>query len=283
MTKIEKCNLKVINLYGASIKKMKNIFQFIKRKAWYLFLLIASTIYVIDNYQNIGSLKQLDVSAILFVVWIALLLLPLFSSIQIGTIKLSKQLDDIQRETKDAINDMKLQMMEIKVSTANSIIVNSYLPSDKTMNNLKDSVQENCDKEAAENIREIEVDEELMFLFKARFKIEELVSQLCNNYDYQGNRLMTSMTQFLCRQEAINNNQSSTIQSITNICNRAMHGESIAPKYVEFVRDMMPAIINQLEREIKRRTFSHECTRCGYRGPSRYENYCPNCGNVTCD
>lgn len=254
----------------------------VKMKHWYIFLATLSSIYVIFNFNEIGSLKQLEVSAIIFVVWIALLLYPLFSSIQVGGFKLTKQIEQMREETKEAMNDIKMQILDVKVdnSNSNTVVVSPILAYEE-LNNIKDKIEEKA--EESETNKRKEVSEEVVSLFKVRFDLEQLISSLSKKYGYSGNSSLNQMIKFLVNNGIIDINYNTIISNIINICNRAIHGESIAAEYISFVQETTPMIKEQLENEMRQDVNYHVCMRCGYRGPSKFENYCPNCGNVTCE
>lgn len=272
------------NKTGANQETVKDKSTFNRNKLWYILLIILSSFYVIVNYEEIGNLKQLDVSAIIFVVWIMLLIWPLVSSVQIGSVRLSKKLDDMQQYTKDAISDIKLQMMDIKFSNSSTVIVSqTQLPSDRKMDDLENKIEETSKGDRYEENDISEISEDSVYLLKVRYKINQLLGELSDNYDYAGQRMVSSMLKFLAKHEVLSTEQIDLIKNVNSICNRNAHGEDVAEKYVDFVRKVMPAIIEQLNNEIKSKVNYHICSRCGYMGPSKFENYCPQCGKVTCE
>ncbi len=264
-----------------SIEKVKHL---IKHKGWYIFLLLATSIFMVFNYKSIGSVKELDTVAIIFVVWIILWLYPLFSSIQIGHIKLSRKIDDMQKETKEAINDIKMQIMDVKVSNSNNnILMFGSLPPKEPLDELKATIKSDDDGEVAKKKYDIEVTEETIFLFESRLKLEQKIIALSSRYSYDGPKNMLQMVRFLERHEVLSRKQMNAIENILKICNRAVHGEKVADNYIEFVRDVLPIVIEQLGDAMLEEPAILVCEKCGYKGPSKYENYCPNCGNVICD
>lgn len=264
-----------------NIKKIKDL---IKHKGWYMFLLLATSIFMVFNYKNIGSVKELDTAAIIFVVWIILWLYPLFSSIQIGDVKLSRKIDNMQKETKEAINDIKMQIMDVKVSNSNNnILMFGSLPPKEPLDELKAIIKSEYGDEVVKKKYDIEVTEETVFLFESQFKLEQKIIALSSRYFYDGPKNMFQMVRFLERHEVLGRKQTNAIENILKICNRAIHGEKVADNYIEFVRDVLPIVIEQLGDAMLKDPAILVCEKCGYKGPSKYENYCPNCGNVTCD
>lgn len=72
------------------------------RKVWYVLLLVLSTVYVGCNFcqlmkQNI--ITQFDGNSLIFILWIILLFLPLFNSIEGYGFKFSKELEEQEKQT----------------------------------------------------------------------------------------------------------------------------------------------------------------------------------------
>ena len=79
------------------------------RKVWYVLLLVLSTVYVGCNFcqlmkQNI--ITQFDGNSLIFILWIILLFLPLFNSIEGYGFKLSKEREEQERQT------MQIQLLQ---------------------------------------------------------------------------------------------------------------------------------------------------------------------------
>ena len=57
----------------------KKMWDFLKPKLWYIFLLILSTVYLLYYHFDIYELSPINARNLVFLLWILLLLLPLFS------------------------------------------------------------------------------------------------------------------------------------------------------------------------------------------------------------
>ena len=73
--------------------------EILKKNVWYLFLLLISSIYIFINRNDIYQLTKLNVHNLIFILWLVLLILPLFSEIEIGSVKLKKELEKSYPET----------------------------------------------------------------------------------------------------------------------------------------------------------------------------------------
>lgn len=66
--------------------------KLIKKRGWYVFLLIISTIYVYGYRFEIYQMTELNAQNLIFVLWLILVGLPLFSEIEIGSVKQKRRL-----------------------------------------------------------------------------------------------------------------------------------------------------------------------------------------------
>ena len=83
----------------------KSLWEFVKNKSkknyWYFFLLTISSIYVYRYMYDIYQMTELDVHNLVFILWIILLGLPLFSQIEVGNIKLKREIEQNRNERVD--------------------------------------------------------------------------------------------------------------------------------------------------------------------------------------
>jgi hypothetical protein len=116
----------------------EKICAFFKTKLWYKILVLLSSIYIFYYRYEIFDFKQFNAMNLIFILWLILLLTPLFSEIELFGVKLKKQFEKATDEVKEKINDLRIQVAEIKVSNLNKItnnINNSPLPSEKSLEN----------------------------------------------------------------------------------------------------------------------------------------------------
>lgn len=257
-----------------------------KKLCWYIFLLFISTFYVIKYRFDIYEMKELDARNLIFILWIFLLGIPLFSEIEIGAVKLKKEIEKARIDAKNSIDELKCQIQEMKVANTNTLVVNNQpLPSQDELSQLQKQAE--ADK-SVKNGGEIEfnVAEDNIYLFQVRLSIEKKLLTLCNFFQYNERKSMYTMTQFLIKHEVIDYRIAGLIREVINIANRGVHGEIIDSSYLQFVKETYPVIENNLDKNIDFYTnnnYYFACPRCGYSGPSKYNNICPKCGFVLDD
>ena len=100
------------------IDRVKILLAFLKRKFWYIMLLFFSSVYVWNYRDEIHQLKEFNAQNLIFLLWLLLLLLPLFSEMEIFGVKLKKEVEKSKREIKDSISELKSQIIDMKINNS---------------------------------------------------------------------------------------------------------------------------------------------------------------------
>lgn len=268
------------------MKWCARLWAFVKRKCWYILLLAASSIYVWIYRNDIHQLKDFNAQNLIFILWLVLLLLPLFSELEFFGVKLKKEVEKAKAEVKENLNDVKLQLMDLKISNsiANTIqISNTPLPTEKELDELKRQVEELQLKSSFKGNDSLNIDQSVssqsVYLFKVRLNIETTLSELCEKTGYDGHKSIMQMIRYLNQRELINGTTADLIQQLVKIANRGVHGEIVSNEYIGFVEKAYPQIINQL-RDVNEQLQYMVCPKCRFSGYSRYGNVCPQCGSI---
>lgn len=266
-------------------EKMKPV---LKKRWWHIFLLIISSIYVFIYRYDIYQMTELNAQNLIFILWLILLGLPLFSEIEIGSVKLKKEIEQTRAEVKESIGELKYQILEMKVNNTNSnmlVFSNQPLPSKDELSQLQQHIEHDNSIRSSDN-SDFKISEDNIYLFQVRLSLEKQLSALCNFFNFGERRSIPAMGQFLVQHEVFDRKTAELIREIINIANRGVHGEIIDDDYVRFVKNTYPAIKKALENEYNFYTnnrYYFECPRCKYTGPSKYRNECPKCGFVSDD
>lgn len=293
------------NIYkncGEVMKVTEIIVSYLKHKWWYLILLILSTIYVLHNKSDIYQLKEFNAMNLIFILWLILLILPLFSEIEFFGIKLKKEVEKAKAEVKENLNELRMQIMDLKISNSNANTINignDFLPpeqkiiemakkfvsnSNKIDNNIqRKKVKYKADMskgDTASSAIDLEIAEGTMYLFKVRLMLEKYLTDLCDKTNYVGNKSFTQMLRHLEQFDILKSNTIDLINQIIKIANRGVHGEIVSNEYIDFIKQVLPELQKQLY-EVNNQLCYCICPRCRYNGYSRFENVCPRCGFVS--
>ena len=91
-------------------------------KVWYLIMLLATTIYVICNYNDIAKvplLQGIDIRILIFILWLILLVLPLFESFEGFGVRVSRNKME-QTQLSENIRNMTNQLIDNKIKPVDS-------------------------------------------------------------------------------------------------------------------------------------------------------------------
>ena len=260
----------------------------LKKRGWHIFLLIISSIYVYRCRFDIYQMTELNAQNLIFILWLILLGLPLFSEIEIGSVKLKKEIEETRAEVKESIGELKYQILELKINNSNSntlIFNNQPLPTKDELSKMQRHIKQDQAAQSATD-SDFNVLEKNIYLFQVRLSLEKQLSALCNMFQYGERRSMYSMMQMLLQHEVIDRNTVGLLREIINSANRGVHGEIVDDDYIDFVKKTYPSIKKTLDTAYNfytNNSYYYECPKCHYQGPSKYSNACPNCGFVSDD
>ena len=109
--------LKKIHNFLIDREKVKLELYWIK-KAWYVLLLALSTIYVSCNFNTLVTqcfVCQFNGNSLIFILWLILLFLPLFNSIEGYGFKFSKEREELEEQT------LKIKVLRDEILKDNTI------------------------------------------------------------------------------------------------------------------------------------------------------------------
>lgn len=207
-------------------------------------MLIISSIYVFIYRYDIYQMTELNAQNLIFILWLVLLGLPLFSEIEIGSVKLKKEIEQTRAEVKESIGELKYQILELKVNNTNSnmlVFSNQPLPSKDELSQLQQHIEHDNSIRSSDN-SDFKISEDNIYLFQVRLSLEKQLSALCNFFNYGERRSIPAMAQFLVQHEVFDRKTAELIREVINIANRGVHGEIIDDDYVRFVKNTYPAI-----------------------------------------
>ena len=95
-------------------KFIKKVLELMLKHWWYVFLLIISSIYVFIYRNDISQLTELNAQNLIFILWLVLLVLPLFESFEGFGVRVSRNKIDQKQLTED-IKNMTNQLIGDKI------------------------------------------------------------------------------------------------------------------------------------------------------------------------
>ena len=242
---------------------MKSFFEkawtLLKKKCWYIVLLCASSAYVWHYRFDIYQMKEINAQNLIFILWLFLLLFPLFSEMEFLGVKVKKEVEKATEGVKDSLQNLQTQIAQIQMtnSVANNIsLSNTALPSEQKIEELLQMVRNLQSKDSDTDTpladSATKIDNKNVYLFKVRLDIETSLRELCEKIGHTEKMPIMRMMQLLNRAEIINNMTCDLISQVIKIANRGVHGEIISTEYVDFVNETYSEIVRQLKEASSR-------------------------------
>lgn len=227
---------------------------------WWIIILTLTGLILFKRYPAIMSGLSVPADTFVFLVFIALMLLPVFSEISFFGVKLKKDIEDLKNDLQIKFGDIKSEIRNSQNQTFNATIhgfgpppPDSKLPDLDTKIDriIKSQVQKN---EPNESNIEQNVPNENLDLFKVRYNIEKQLKRIWfsrfGNHPSVGFQIryqpIQNMIKDLLIAEIIDLDFHGILLEILSICNYAIHGNDLTENQISFVRKNSKDVINFL-------------------------------------
>lgn len=205
----------------------------------------------------------------IFLLFVALLLVPVFQEVSFFGVKFKQAIDELQKNIATRLAVLKA---DIQTSINNTSNVNVTLPSappDEQLANLEGRVK----SAVSDTLRELGVtaermspspttqaDDDTLFLFHTRYTIERKLRRIASVFvdfsEKRSPRPVGFLTSVLVKNEVMNPQLAQAIREVYSVCSPAVHGEETSDAQVAFVRDVAQRVIDALTEIERKRTGS---------------------------
>lgn len=237
--------------------KLPNYFKII----WWVLLLGIVTYFLSQRYNSFinGSATSMDI--FIFLIWISLLLVPLFQEVSFFGIKLKKEIDSLKSDVKEQIINLRSEIQS-SIDVRTQINPQIYLtppPPDSQLpiieKRFRQILEETLSTQGIQRpiaeSAEIEVPDSNQFLFSIRYQMENELRRIFKQRfgEEEGKRPLPifHITRSLAESGLIDPRLAVVIREVYLICSPAIHGEQVSDSIVRFVRDIAPEIIVSLK------------------------------------
>lgn len=241
------------------IKWWQKLLSFLKEKLWYIFLLAMSTIYLAINRFAIEKLDDASMLSTVFIIWVILLALPLFSELEFLGVKVKKEVkkavEKSNEEVKASLDNLQQIVSQIQISNsvAPQFTINGgSLPSEERMDNLIKEIhlqnEQNTNKQT-EKQDKVNIPAQNLELFKMRYGIETKLNDAMYYAGYNGKNhiSLVQSAYYLSQQGVLDPKCIDLLIQVVRIANRGVHGEIVDQKYFDFASEAYPKIIDALD------------------------------------
>lgn len=228
------------------------------RRIWYLLLFIAGGVYVALNWHAVTGADRIGVPQIIAIVWLVLLLLPLFTEMELFGFKFKRTAEKLEK-----------QIGEVRALVLNSATANAQATNQVVVNTLsheeRKEVEKNVEAATGASPGETLSEEDRLrgYLYSVKVALDDLLKRIivqsdipdvreCITYDEDGNAQFPADTKYkllhaLQKQGAIDADVYRAVREIYVIANRATHGEEFDSADIGFVETTAPHCLRILE------------------------------------
>lgn len=218
---------------------------------WWLILILVSGYILCHRINEIinGNSNQTD--TVIFLIFIALMLVPIFPEVDLLGIKLKQSLDDLKEYINVKVGDIKT---EIHSNHVQSVYIQNYeKPSPESkLRDIEEKIKQEITPELKHNSKiDLDIPDANLLLFKVRYNIEIELRRIWEKYYPKSNKPIPLMEiiRTLLKNNILNTNIYNPLREILAICNYAIHGEKVSDNQVSFIKDYANELILYLQQQ----------------------------------
>ncbi len=234
--------------------------------SWWVLITGLTAWLFYSRFPAIAEGRSAPVDIFIFLVLVALLLVPIFQEVSFFGLKFKQAIDDL----KDNISrQLAVFKADIQTTITNTSNVNVTFPHEPPPDDQLPDLEQRIRAAISEAIQEegitsthatvadnFNVDGDTEFLFRTRHTIEKKLRNIASYHmDLPPRRAVPihKLSNMLVQEELLNPKIAHAIREIYSVCSPAIHGEKVTSAQVNFVRDVAPQVVDALN-EIERRT-----------------------------
>jgi hypothetical protein len=242
--------------------KLPNWFKVI----WWVILTGSAGWLFYSRMTAISAGRTAPVDIFIFLVLVALLLVPIFQEVSFLGLKFKQVMDDLKQNIATQLMVFKADIQTTMNNTSNvNVLLPQSAPPDDQLpgieQRIRAAVSEALQQEGFSLTRRaspegFHVDNRTDFLFRARHTIETKLRRIASAYADLPHRRAVPVQQLsavLVKQQLLHPSIANAIREIYSVCSPAIHGEPVTDAQLSFVREVAPEVVDALD-EIERRT-----------------------------
>ena len=232
---------------------------------WWIAIIILIGFILFNRIGAIFKGEYIPGDVFLLLLFIALLLVPIFAEIDFfGVVKLKKEVEDLKSEIHINFGEIRNEIKSTISPTFTNQIHFDRPADDEELRELDKKIKKETPKEEHQiiNLDKLNVPKINTELFKARYSIEQELKRIYNEllatkydftaeYNYMKNKNLNSVTQllaFLSEYQIFSRNIYSIIREVLLITNQAIHGAEVTQSQIEFVNNNTGVILQELKK-----------------------------------
>lgn len=240
--------------------KLPNWFKIL----WWIILIGLTGSILYKRYDSIVTGQSVPADIFIFLLFVSLMLVPIFSEIEFLGIRLKKEIEDLKQNMNIKLGDIKTEIRSSQVQTVHNTFQGfGPPPPDNKLPELENEIDRIVKAKLSEHSASIKdilstqvvVPENNLQMFKVRYNIENELRRIWQNRfennepnDRWKNQSVIKITQDLTKFEIIDSNFYNILREILSICNYAIHGENVTDKQVSFVNKNAEQVLEYLNQ-----------------------------------
>lgn len=229
------------------------------RIAWWLLLVTAVTWFIAQRHPDLVPGRAAPADIVVFLVWVALLLVPLFQELEFFGLKFRQEIQSAKEEVKGEIASVRSELrnaVDILAVFSPQITFPVPLPDSQlpdVENRVKAAVEEAL---ASHGLRrppadtDLQVPKDAMLLFATRFNVERELRRIARQRDLDiGLRRVAGMqlSRALVQAGVIEPSLDRAIREVYAVSSAGVHAEDVTPAQAAFVRDVASELVGTLK------------------------------------
>lgn len=229
------------------------------RAIWWLLLVSILSFFLWRRYPELVAGHASHADIVVFVIWLALLLAPLFSEISMFGVTLKQQIEELKGYVSSQIMDVKSEIKSaVDIRATISPHFNIPMPAaDAQLPEIERSIKVAvADALAEHGVQQppppanVYVPQDVTFLFSVRHNLEKELRRIgtVRQLTEESRRPMSILylTRALIAAELLEPRLAAAIREVYSVCSPAIHGEPVTEAQMSFVKDVGPDLIAAL-------------------------------------
>jgi len=222
---------------------------------WWAVLVGTLTYFLWARLPDLLSGKAAVADIAVFGVWMALLLSPLFTEVELFGVTLKNEIEELKEDLTAQIGNIRSDIrnaVDIR-ATVSPIFNMPSPPTDSELPKMLEEMKSAISSAFAERGLppttqvNINVPEDAAFLFETRYNIEREIRRICaqshvRNVPAPG----FQMVRELMAAGVLPQDLGHAVQDAYRVCTPAVHGDSVSPDQLMFIREVAAGLISAL-------------------------------------
>ncbi len=233
---------------------------------WWTVIVLVLGVYFWHRFPDLVLGKAVTADMLVFVVWIAVCLVPFFNQFEFLGLKLKAQIEEAKQELQGQINTLRNE-----VSNSNSVDVKpsfwvgtgSTPASDEKLAEMEQKIDKVVKATEAgfgyeaKSTKSTAIDPDIMYLFETRYQIEAGLRNLARLSELNIERRpfpLTKIIYHLVENELLPSELGGVAREVYSICSPAVHGDihKVSQNQIEFVKKVSPELIAVINSAVQK-------------------------------